>query len=163
MHSSSTQARAGALVLLALLTASPLQARAQAPAASAATPLTLEWIFGPEGRGVERVPAFMWLNDGSAVMLDTRRPEAEQTFERIDPATGARQPALVAATALANLKALLPDTKLTALPWPAAFDQSGAHAAYVLSGDVFVLDSRVRRLFAPHEHAGRRDERSVLA
>ncbi len=139
MHSSSTQARAGALVLLALLTASPLQAQAPAPA-SAATPLTLEWIFGPEGRGVERVPAFMWLNDGSAVMLDTRRPEAEQTFERIDPATGARQPALVAATALANLKALLPDTKLTALPWPAAFDQSGAHAAYVLSGDVFVLD-----------------------
>jgi len=149
MHSSSTQARAGALVLLALLTASPLQA--QAPA-SAATPLTLEWIFGPEGRGVERVPAFMWLNDGSAVMLDTRRPEAEQTFERIDPATGARRPALVAATALANLKALLPDTKLTALPWPdATFDAALSTSAihHGLRANILRTIDEVWRLLKP--------------
>ena len=52
--------------------------------------LTLEWVFGPEGRAVARVPSFVWLDDGSAILYDTRRPAAERTFEKLDPATGSR-------------------------------------------------------------------------
>src|SRR3982750_4835172 len=54
--------------------------------------LTLEWIFGPEGRTVASVPATTWLDDGTLVILDDRRPPAARTFEKLNPATGQRQP-----------------------------------------------------------------------
>ena len=50
--------------------------------------LTLEWVFGPEGRTVASVPATAWLDDGALVMLDDRRPPAARTFEKLNPATG---------------------------------------------------------------------------
>ena len=128
----------GALIFLALVLSSSTP-HAQVPA-TVAPSLTLDWIVGPEGRAIGRVPSLVWLNDGSALMLDTRRPKPEQTIEHVDPTTGARRPALDTAKAMANLRALLPDTTLTTLPWPAAFDVSGARAAYVFSDDVFVLD-----------------------
>jgi len=49
--------------------------------------LTLEWIFGPEGRTVASVPATAWLDDGTLVILDDRRPPANRTFEKLNPAT----------------------------------------------------------------------------
>ena len=50
--------------------------------------LTLEWIFGPEGRAVASVPQTAWLDDGSLVIFDNRRPTRERTFDRLNPATG---------------------------------------------------------------------------
>ena len=138
MHRSPFRTCPGALIFLALVLSSSTP-HAQVPA-TVAPSLTLDWIVGPEGRAIGRVPSLVWLNDGSALMLDTRRPKPEQTIEHVDPTTGARRPALDTAKAMANLRALLPDTTLTTLPWPAAFDVSGARAAYVFSDDVFVLD-----------------------
>src|SRR5688572_4717742 len=66
--------------------------------------LTIEWIFGPEGRSVASVPTTAWLDDGTLVLLDNRRPAAERTFERLNPATGQRQPLVDATRALADLK-----------------------------------------------------------
>lgn len=109
--------------------------------------LTLEWIFGPEGRSVASVPATAWLDDGSLVMLDNRRPPAEQTFEKLDPATGQRQPIVDAVRALADLKRV--GTNVNTLPWPLAFDGSGRQALYIFNGDVLVLDlakARFQRL-----------------
>jgi dipeptidyl-peptidase 4 len=142
MHRPPLRALAGALILLPLFLVSPAPlAQTPAPAIAPAAPaLTIDWIFGPEGRAIAKVPSLTWLNDGSALMLDERRPEAVRTYERVDPASGVRRPALDAARALGNLRKLLPDTTLTALPWPAAIDAAGARAAYLLSGDVFVLD-----------------------
>lgn len=111
--------------------------------------LTLEWIFGPEGRTVASVPATTWLDDGSLVILDNRRPPAQQTFEKLNPATGQRQPLVDAARALADLKRTAEGTNLDTLPWPLAFDGSGRRALYLFNGDVFVLDfdgARFRRL-----------------
>ena len=51
--------------------------------------LTLEWIFGPEGRSVTAVPATAWLDDGTLILFDTRKPAGERTFEKLDPASGA--------------------------------------------------------------------------
>src|SRR5215207_7005435 len=56
--------------------------------------LTLEWIFGPEGRSVASLPPTTWLDDGTLIMLDGRRPAKERTFERLDPATGSRRPVI---------------------------------------------------------------------
>lgn len=109
--------------------------------------LTLEWIFGPEGRNVASVPATAWLDDGTLVMLDNRRPPAEQTFEKLNPATGQRQSIVDAARALADLKR--EGTNLTTLPWPLAFDGAGQKALYIFNGDVLVLDlasARFQRL-----------------
>jgi hypothetical protein len=50
--------------------------------------LTVEWVFGPEGRAVASVPTTAWLDDGTLVILDNRRLPAEQTFEKLNPATG---------------------------------------------------------------------------
>ena len=67
-------------------------------------PLTLEWIFGPEGRSIASVPATSWLDDGSLVILDSRKPARERTLEKLNPATGRREPMVDAARALADLK-----------------------------------------------------------
>ena len=109
--------------------------------------LTLEWIFGPEGRAVASVPSTAWLDDGTLVILDNRRPAAEQTFEKLNPVTGERRSIVDATRALADLKRV--DEGMNALPWPLAFDGPGNQALYIFNGDVFVLElnnARFRRL-----------------
>jgi dipeptidyl-peptidase-4 len=102
--------------------------------------LTLEWVFGPEGRAVASVPTTAWLDDGTLVLLDSRRPPAEQTFEKLNPATGQRQSLVDAPRALADLKRAVEGMSADALPWPLAFDGAGKQALYLFKGDVFVLD-----------------------
>src|ERR1041385_30555 len=102
--------------------------------------LTLEWVFGPEGRTVASVPATAWLDDCTLVMLDNRRPPAQQTFEKLNPATGQRQSTVDAARALADLRRVVEGMNDDVLPWPLAFDGSGTQALYIFKGDVFVLD-----------------------
>jgi dipeptidyl-peptidase-4 len=109
--------------------------------------LTLEWIFGAEGRGVANLPSTTWLDDGSLIMLDSRRPAHERTFEKLDPATGARQPIIDRAKAVANLNTS--GMKTDSLPWPSSFDGAGSEALYSFNGDVFVLqfsDASLKRL-----------------
>ena len=111
--------------------------------------LTLEWIFGPEGRMVTSVPATAWLDDGTLVILDNRRPPAEQTFEKLNPATGQRLSIVDSARALLDLRRVVEGMNINALPWPIAFDGSGAQALYIFRGDVFVLEltsARFQRL-----------------
>ncbi|HEX7313118.1 MAG TPA: S9 family peptidase [Pyrinomonadaceae bacterium] len=122
-----------------------------APARSQTAPggLTLEWAFD-EGRRVAVLPTHAWLSDGRLLLLDVRRPEAERTFEVLDPSTGERRPALDMTAAIKSLNALLPDSGVTgSLNWPEAFDPAGRRALYVFAGDLFVLDlaaSRFTRL-----------------
>ena len=102
-------------------------------------PLTLEWIFGAEGRAVASVPATAWLDDGSLVILDNRRVARERTFEKLNPATGRREPLVDAARALADLKSVAA-VETDVLPWPIAFDGAGRRALYIFKGDVFTLE-----------------------
>src|SRR6186713_1418443 len=91
-----------------------LAATSGAPVAEAQTPaktgLTVEWIFGDEGRSVAGLPAHVWLADGKLMLYDGRQPPAQRTFEVLDPATGARRAVLNMAAAVANLKTLLPES-----------------------------------------------------
>lgn len=136
---------------LVLILAASLLAAAHARAqAGAAGGLTLDWIYGDEGRRVASVPTHAWLSDGRLLLFDVRRPPAERTFEIFEPATGARRPALDMAAAVKSLDALLPDSGVTAaLDWPESFDAEGRRAVYVFKGDLFLLDlaaSRFKRL-----------------
>ncbi|HEU4795890.1 MAG TPA: DPP IV N-terminal domain-containing protein, partial [Pyrinomonadaceae bacterium] len=111
--------------------------------------LTLEWIFGPEGRAVAGVPATAWLDEGTLVLLDNRRPPAERTFEKLNPATNERRAIVDSARALADLKRSVEGMNVNALPWPLAFDGQAKQALYSFNGDVFVLEldqARFRRL-----------------
>ena len=101
--------------------------------------LTLEWIFGPEGRAVASVPATTWLDDGSLVILDNRRPISERTLEKLNPETGRSEPLVDAARVRANLKAIA-GVDSEAIPWPVSFDGAGRRALYIFSGDVFILE-----------------------
>src|SRR6185503_7478078 len=111
--------------------------------------LTVEWVFGPEGRALASLPTTAWLDDGSLVLLDNRRPPAERTFEKLNPETGQRQPLVDAARALADLKRTVDG--IDTLSWPLAFDGTGRQALFIFAGDVFVLEqnnAHFRRLTA---------------
>jgi dipeptidyl-peptidase 4 len=102
--------------------------------------LTTDWIVGP-GSGVDDVPSFVWLADGTAILDDVRLPESQQTFERLDPVTAKRRPALDMKRAVTSLKSIDPDTGIqSALPWPIVFNAAGKQALYVFHGDIFLLD-----------------------
>lgn len=116
-------------------------------------PLTLEWIFGPEGRTVASLPQTAWLDDGSLLILDNRRSANERTFERLDPATGVRRSMLDRQKALTSLDSIT-GTKTDTLSWPIAFDGAGRRALYIFNGDIFVLEianSSFRRLTSTAE------------
>src|SRR5262245_64536258 len=86
-----------------------------APGAKAQTPartgLTVEWIFGDEGRRVASLPTHVWLSDGKLMLYDGRQPPTQRAFEILDPATGARRTALDMAAAVASFNALLPKSE----------------------------------------------------
>ena len=111
--------------------------------------LTLEWIYGPEGRAVASVPTTAWLDDGTLVMLDNRRPSSERTFEKLNPTTNERRSIVDSARALAALRRSAAGMNVDVLPWPLAFDGPGTQALYIFNGDVYVLhlsNARFRRL-----------------
>lgn len=136
---SSKHFRAATLFLASLLVFffAAFSARAQMQRPS----LTVEWIFGKEGSSVAEVPEFKWLADNSAIFYDSRRPEAQRTFERLDPITRERHPALDMLKAVASLTSLDPSSEIKqALPWPDSFDANGRQALYIFHGDIFLLD-----------------------
>ena len=102
--------------------------------------LSTEWVTH-EGSAVDAVPVFFWLADGSALLDDIRLPASEQTFQRLDPATGQRTTVLDMKKAVASLQGIEPVAEAQpALPWPAAFDSAGKKALYAFHGDLFLLD-----------------------
>jgi dipeptidyl-peptidase 4 len=127
------------LFAFTIVLAAVLQLAAQKPA------LTVEWA-AEQGSKVAEVPHVKWLDDGTAILYDDRTPNGQQTFERLDPATGRRTPMLEMSRALASLKALatqaeLDDAKIKeALPWPDDLDNAGHRAVYEINKDVFLLD-----------------------
>jgi len=135
------------LLAQAALAAGPLAA-SSAPVAPDA--LSIDRIFSDELEALVQPTEAEWLADGTLLLLDCRRRGVERTFERVDPVSLKRSPALVAAVALAGLRTELggkeaPDT----LEWPESLDASGRLAAYVFGGDLFLLrlaSSRFERL-----------------
>jgi dipeptidyl-peptidase 4 len=120
-------------ILLVLLIAAPVLAQ------TGKRQLTLEWIFGPEGRSVASVSTTAWLDDGSLIILDNRKPADERTFEKLVPPGSKRQALTDSREALTALKSVA-GVDLPSLTWPIAFDGSGRDALYIFNGDVFVLE-----------------------
>ncbi len=102
--------------------------------------ITVEWIYSKDAASVTTTPAAMWLSDGTALLYDRRKPEAERTFERFNPQTGKREPILDMQKALMSLATLLSKEEMPPiLPWPTAFDSAGRRAVYEFD-DIYLLD-----------------------
>ena len=52
--------------------------------------VTIDWIFGDEGESLVAVPSVHWASDGSLLLLDSGKPKAEPTIERLRPDSLAR-------------------------------------------------------------------------
>jgi dipeptidyl-peptidase 4 len=122
-------------VVASFVTGSLLCAQTQRPV------LTMEWIFGEQASSLAEVPEYHWLADNTAILYDTRQPEAQRTFEKVDPAARERHPALDMAKAVASLKFVDQSAEIkSVLPWPDSFDTNGHQAIYLFHGDIFLLD-----------------------
>ncbi|MFZ5518059.1 MAG: S9 family peptidase [Candidatus Zhuqueibacterota bacterium] len=103
--------------------------------------ITVEWIFSAESRKIATVPLCLWLEDGSALVYDTRIPMEKRTFERLDPRTGMRTPLLDREKAIASAASVLREDRAPKfIMWPTSFDATGRQAIYLVDGDIYLLD-----------------------
>jgi dipeptidyl-peptidase-4 len=139
------------ILLLAVSISGPFM-WAQAPAQENPGPLTVEWVCGSGPAEVAATPQFKWLDDGRAVLYDTRKPAAERTLEVMTPPHPERVPLVELQKTLSEFRALLGDRAPRTLPFPSAIDGKGKRALYLITGDVFLLDiasSSVARIDLP--------------
>jgi dipeptidyl-peptidase-4 len=100
-----------------------------------------EWAYSERGGAhVADVSEFQWSNDGSAIVLNTRLPKTQQSFDKLNPVTGTRQPMFKMSDAVASLNQLGISDVNTALEWPDSFNGAGTRALYLFQDDIFVLD-----------------------
>ncbi len=103
--------------------------------------ITVKWIYSNKSVEISSLPSFTWLNDGTALLYDSRKPPKERTFEFLDPVSGNRIPALDKEKALSSFKELSEKTFPQRLLFrPLAVDANGKRTAYLYRGDVFVLE-----------------------
>jgi len=101
----------------------------------------VEWIYSEEGKNVARVPSFAWLDDGTALLYDSRKPKKARTIVKLSPEDGQQIPLVDAKKALKNLRKLLGKKDLPkSLSWPESVNASGKHGLYMFKDDVFLLE-----------------------
>ncbi len=116
--------------------------------------LDIKTIFDPQIMSQLSVPQYIWLNNGKVLMLDMKTPSEERTLEIFDPEKGKREKAIDAKKVLSSLKELLGNSAPKNLRFPDAVDLNGNAIAYLLNGDIFVVDlinSSVKRLTKTQE------------
>jgi len=112
--------------------------------------ITVPWIFSPRSQEISALPNFSWLNDGTALYMDVRKPADERVFERLNPVSGERTPILDKTKALAAFRQAAGKTFPAGFLFhPMEFDGGGRQAVYSYRGDLYLLEtasSRVVRL-----------------
>lgn len=108
--------------------------------------MTVEWIYGEESQEAFALPLVQWLDNGTVLYYDVRKPEAERTLEILDPLTGDRRAVIDAAKALQDLQKYLGQGSVPkSLPWPESVTRDGRYSAYSFGGDLYVLESTASR------------------
>ena len=123
--------------------------------------LTLEWIFGPKAGALLHCRRRRGSTTARFIILDSRRPANERTFERLDPATGIRQSIVDRAKALANLNT--GGIKTDSVPWPISFDGTGQRGTIQFQRRCFCSPIFRREPEATDVHSGRRNFRQFFA
>lgn len=100
--------------------------------------VTLEWMFSDSAAAPTTLASYAWLRDGTAIIYDRRVAPERRTFERLDPRTGARSPALDMRAALASLGEARGGGDLPkVLEWPVQLDSAGRWAVYAFGPDAY--------------------------
>jgi len=108
--------------------------------------ISVDWVFSDAAAELTALPRTAWTADNQVLLLDPRVAKGERTLERLDPRTGRRSPAVDRTKALASLEALAGSGAVPeALAWPASLDRAGRRAAYLVAGDVYLLDLAASR------------------
>lgn len=103
--------------------------------------ITPEWIYSDECEEISTIGKYVWLDDGTALLYDSRKDEDERTIERIEPESGKRTAALDMQKAVESLKGFLGEEDTPkVLEWPEEFDKLGHLALYIFEDDIYLLE-----------------------
>lgn len=139
-------------ILLAAFAASGSLLFAQPTGAVSSGPLSVAWLCGGGPQAIAETPRFTWLDDGRAVLYDTRKPPEERTLEVMTPPRAGRTLLVDPQRALQAFRSLLGDRAPRSLPFPADIDGRGRRGLYTIDGDIYLLDmksSSVTRIDIP--------------
>ncbi len=104
-------------------------------------PFTRESMNDPEIRRAVSTFQVWWLEDNTAVMYDTRKPESERGLERFNPRTNQRKGFVDIKKAREQFKTLFPEGKVPGLsPVPTEIGRNGKVGLYIISGDLYIMD-----------------------
>jgi dipeptidyl-peptidase-4 len=102
--------------------------------------VTLDWLYSSEPGSITRLPSFIWLPNGNAVLYDIKKPAAERGLELYNPATGVTSLLTDFKKAATNLKQLMGKDAPEMISMPAAFSPSGDKAVYSFGSDIYLLN-----------------------
>lgn len=102
--------------------------------------VTIEWRYSPEAQSITQLPNIQWLDNGMAMVYDTKKPFDQRTLELFDPNTLTLIPALDMKKAHESLKQILGDKSPSMIPPPNIYNKNGDKAIYTFGGDIFLLD-----------------------
>ena len=110
--------------------------------------LTIDWIFGEDGKTATSVPKHAWLDNKRILLYDSRATKSERTLEIYEIRNGRRQAAVNAKDVLQALNEQIDsDEPIEELGWPDAIAASGRYVAYEKSDDIFAVDLRDGSVF----------------
>lgn len=101
---------------------------------------SIETIFHETFLSKLTTPQYLWLQNGKALLLDSRIEPGKRSFELLDPVDGKRRPIVESTKILSSFKKHLGEEAPETLEWPDAFDAAGKRALYILAGDLFLVE-----------------------
>ena len=111
--------------------------------------VSIEKMFDRDFLAKFSIPRYTWLQNGKALMLDSRVEPGKRTLELLDPQSGQRKPATDPGVILDAFKEILTQEAPGSLTWPDAVDSIGERVVYILAGDLFLVElenSKIKRL-----------------
>lgn len=103
--------------------------------------LDIKTMFDPQLMAQLSTPNCLWLESGKLLLLDSRVPSEKRTFEFLDPKTKERVPALDNVKVLSGLKNIFGENSIKFIRWPDAIAPNFKAIAYLISGDIVVIDT----------------------
>ena len=107
--------------------------------------ITVEWIYSRDASKVTLLPQVNWIENGKAIIYDTRKPAKEREFQLFDPDSQTSSPITDMKKALESIKSLLGNEAPEVLPIPLAFSPSGNMAVYQFNNHLYILDFKNAR------------------